>query len=120
MRCLIVDDSAGFRSAATRLLGGGGVEVVGAAADGQQALKLCDELQPDVVLLDVMLGAESGFDVAEQLHRSRHRPVVILTSTYSEQDLVELIAASPALGFVSKYALSAGAIRELLASCPRP
>ncbi len=47
-------------------------------------------------------------------------PLVILTSTYSEQDLVEVIAASPALGFVSKYALSLEALRELLASCPRP
>ncbi|WP_273733166.1 LytR/AlgR family response regulator transcription factor [Mycolicibacterium septicum] len=116
MRCLIVDDSAGFRSAATRLLGGGGVEVVGAAADGEQAMKMCDELRPDVVLLDVMLGAESGFDVAEQLHRSAHRPLVILTSTYSEQDLVEVIAASPALGFVSKNALSVEALRELTAT----
>lgn len=120
MRCLIVDDSAGFRSAAARLLGGGGVEVVGTAADGEQALKLCGELRPDVVLLDVMLGADSGFDVADQLHRSAHRPLVILTSTYSEQDLAELIAASPALGFVAKNALSVDAIRELLARCPRP
>ncbi|MUL81686.1 MULTISPECIES: LytTR family DNA-binding domain-containing protein [unclassified Mycolicibacterium] len=116
MRCLIVDDSAAFRSAAARLLGGGGVEVVGAASDGEQALRLCDELQPDVVLLDVVLGAESGFEVAEQLQRSAHRAVVILTSTYAEQDLAELIAASPAVGFVSKYALSVDAIRELMAT----
>jgi DNA-binding NarL/FixJ family response regulator len=116
VRCLIVDDSAGFRSAAARLLGSGGVEVVGAASDGEQALRLCDELQPEVVLVDVELGAESGFEVAEQLQHSAYRPAVILTSTYAEQDLAELIAASPAVGFVPKFALSAAAIRELLAT----
>lgn len=113
MRCVIVDDSAGFRRAATRLLGGGGIEVVGAVSDGEQALRLCDELRPDVALVDVALGAESGFEVAERLQRAAHRPVVILTSTYPEQDLAEAIAASPAVGFVPKSALSVAAIREL-------
>lgn len=117
MRCLIVDDSADFRAAARSMLERGGLTVVASAADGDEALRLCGELRPDLALVDVDLGGESGFDVAERLCRedAGHRPAVILISTFAEQDLAELIAASPAAGFVSKMALSADAIRDVLA-----
>ncbi|MGV9798263.1 response regulator [Mycobacterium sp. NPDC003449] len=117
VRCLIVDDSAGFRSAAGTVLAHGGIEVVGAAGNSRDALRSCRELLPDVVLVDVALGQESGFDLAEELHHSilAHRPAVILISTYAEQDLAEMITASPAVGFVPKFALSAAAIEAVLA-----
>ncbi|MEV3901884.1 response regulator [Mycobacterium sp. NPDC050551] len=117
MRCLIVDDSADFRGAARSMLERGGITVVASAGDGAEALRLCGELRPDLALVDVDLGGESGFDVAEQLRGAEveHRPAVILISTFAEQDLAELIAASPAAGFVSKMALSADAIRDVLA-----
>lgn len=117
MRCLIVDDSASFRTAAGAMLGRGGVDVVGAAANSDEALRLCRDLQPDVVLVDVALGTESGFDLAEELDRSAlpAPPAVILISTYAEQDLHEMIASSPAAGFVPKFALSVAAIQQLLA-----
>lgn len=117
MRCLIVDDSADFRGAARPMLERGGITVVASAADGDEALGLCAELRPDLALVDVDLGGESGFDVAERLCAADagHRPAVILISTFAEQDLAELIAASPAAGFVSKMALSADAIRDVLA-----
>lgn len=118
MRCLIVDDSASFRTAAATMLDSGGVEVVGVASNGAEAMVFCRELQPDVVLVDVALGAESGFDLAEELHRdlAPRPPVVILVSTYAEQDLAEMIASSPAVGFVPKFALSVPAIQDLLAT----
>jgi DNA-binding NarL/FixJ family response regulator len=114
MRCLIVDDSAAFRDAASSMLERAGVTVVGTASTTSEALLRCRELQPDVTLVDVDLGAESGFDLAEELHRvDPLRPQVILISTHDEQDLAELIATSPALGFLPKFALSAKAIRDL-------
>jgi CheY-like chemotaxis protein len=67
-------------------------------------------------LVDIQLGAESGFDVARRL-RQASGPVpspVILISTHAEQDFADLIAASPALGFLPKPTLSARSIRELL------
>lgn len=113
-RCLIVDDSADFRDAARAMLERGGIEVVGTACDGAEAMRRAEELHPDVALVDVDLGTESGFDVAELL---RGVPV-ILTSTHDEQDFADLIAASPALGFVPKLALSPGAVRQLLEERP--
>lgn len=109
-RCLIVDDSADFRDAARSMLERGGIEVVGMACDGAEAVARAGELRPDVALVDVDLGDESGFDVAEQLSGVP----VILTSTHDEQDFADLIAGSPALGFVPKLALSPGEVLRLL------
>lgn len=116
MRCLIVDDSAHFVAAARGLLEREGVAVVGVASTGAEALRCFEELRPDVTLVDVHLGGESGFDVAEQLHRAAGPTAspVILISTHAAQDFAELIEESPAAGFVAKSALSGGAIRDLV------
>ena len=73
MRCLIVDDSTVFLDAARRVLDSGDVDVVGVASNSVEALRCYDELQPDVVLIDVELEPESGFDVVENLHRAAAR-----------------------------------------------
>jgi DNA-binding NarL/FixJ family response regulator len=115
MRCLIVDDSAAFRDAARSMLERAGIDVVGMASSGAEALEVFGALHPDVTLVDVDLGADSGFDVVRQLHDANSpAPSLILISTHSEQDFVDLIAESPALGFLPKFALSPAAIRELL------
>ena len=116
MRCLIVDDSAHFVAAARGLLERQGFTVVGVASTGAEALRCFDELRPDVTLVDLDLGDESGFDVAEQLHGAASAPPspVILISTHAALDFTELIEASPAAGFVAKSALSGGAIRDLI------
>jgi DNA-binding NarL/FixJ family response regulator len=118
MRCLVVDDCAGFRDAACRMLARGGVDVVASATNSSDAVRLCRELQPDVAVVDVMLGPESGFDLAWQLHSSElpRQPVVVLVSTYAEQDLAEMIETSPAVGFLPKVALSVAAIEDLVAT----
>ncbi len=117
MRCLIVDDSPRFLDAARGLLEGQGVSVVGVASNITDALQRAGELRPDVTLLDIDLGGESGLELARRLNGQGDQvpPPVILISTHAEQDYAELIAASPAVGFLSKTALSATAIRELLA-----
>ena len=116
VRCLIVDDSANFRDAASAMLERAGISVVGMASNSVDALTQYRELRPDVTLVDVDLGAESGFDLAVALHAADSpAPSVILISTHSEQDFADMIAASPALGFLPKFALSSGAIRDLLA-----
>jgi DNA-binding NarL/FixJ family response regulator len=117
LRVVIVDDNPGFLDAARGVLERGGVAVVGVASTGDQAIARIQELSPDVTLLDINLGDESGFEVASRIHQ--HAEVsspVILISTDAEQDYAELIAASPALGFLAKSALSAGAVRDLLES----
>jgi DNA-binding NarL/FixJ family response regulator len=117
VRCLIVDDSANFRDAATSMLERAGISVVGVARNTVEALNQYRELRPDVTLVDVDLGAESGFDLAVQLHDADSpAPSVILISTHSEQDFADMISSSPALGFLPKFALSPAAIRDLLAT----
>lgn len=67
MRCLIVDDSAAFLHAARGLLEREGMDVVGVATTRAEALLQAEELRPDVTLVDIGLGDESGFDVVRQL-----------------------------------------------------
>ena len=121
LRCLIVDDNAEFLTAARELLNRQGVSVVGVASSGSEALRLADELQPDVALVDIELGAESGFDVAGVLAEApRFEPLpVVFISTYAETDFEDLIAASPAVGFVSKSDLSGNAVSAALGVVPQ-
>jgi DNA-binding NarL/FixJ family response regulator len=109
LRCLIVDDNRRLLDAARGLLERQGITVVGEASTSAEALRLAVELQPDVTLVDIDLGGESGCELARQLSRET-------ISTHAEQDYADLIAASPAFGFLSKSTLSAGAIRDLLGS----
>jgi CheY-like chemotaxis protein len=116
MRCVIVDDSPDFIDAARRLLEHDGITVVGVASTSAEALRCVEELRPDVTLVDVNLGRENGFELAEQLHRSGRPapPPVILISTHAEQDFADMIATSPAIGFLGKMNLTPGAIRDLV------
>lgn len=122
MRCVIVDDNLGFLHAARLLLEQEGIQVVGVATSGDEALRAVAELRPDVTLLDIDLGGESGFDVARRLaDDGNYGPgQLILISTHSEEDLVDLINESPAIGFLGKPSLSATAIKGLLESAGSP
>jgi DNA-binding NarL/FixJ family response regulator len=113
---LIVDDDRLFPDAARDLLERQGLPVVGVAATSAEALRRAEELRPEVVLVDIMLGGESGFDLARRLaeHHPRGGPAVILISTHSEADFADLIAESSAAGFVPKPELSGRAIRRIL------
>lgn len=113
MRLLIVDDSRQFLDAARDVLEGDGLKVVGSASASAEAMQLTQELQPDVILVDVDLGEESGFELAERLVATVSAPVLLI-SVYPETELADLLAASPASGFVAKSELSASAIREAL------
>jgi DNA-binding NarL/FixJ family response regulator len=71
-------------------------------------------LRPDVALVDIDLGPESGFDLARRLADDVNSPRVILVSTHDEREFVKLIESSPAVGFIAKTELSAERIYELL------
>jgi DNA-binding NarL/FixJ family response regulator len=114
LRSLIVDDNGNFLAAARNLLEREGIEVVGGAATGAEALALAQELRPDLALVDIDLGDESGFDVAQRLVETLGAESVVLISSYAERDFADLIAASPAVGFLSKSDLSARNIYEVL------
>jgi DNA-binding NarL/FixJ family response regulator len=111
---LIVDDHPTFRRFARRLLEDSGFQVVGEAGDGAAALDAAHELEPSVVLLDVMLPDVSGLDVAQALAREFASTSVVLTSSRSAADLGAALESTPARGFVEKSALSGAAISELV------
>ena len=115
IRCLLVDDNAAFLSSARRLLGQQGVTVVGTASDSAEALRMTTALRPDVVLVDIALGDENGFDLARRLAESSgNTTAVIMISTAAESDYADLVAESPAAGFLGKAELSAEGIRRSL------
>src|SRR5580693_10402482 len=108
IRVVIVDDNPEFLDSASRLLEHQGVRVVGVASTNADALRSVQELRPDVTLVDVNLGEESGFDLAAALHEieSAAAAPVILISTHAEPDLTDMIESSPAVAFLAKSALS--------------
>jgi two-component system, NarL family, nitrate/nitrite response regulator NarL len=115
-RCLIVDDSPRFGVEARTLLEQQGLTVVGVASSGDEAVRLTEALRPELALVDISLGGESGFDVARRLADGANDrpPAIILVSTYDEQEFSGRIAASPAVGFIAKTELSVERIRRLL------
>jgi DNA-binding NarL/FixJ family response regulator len=113
---LIVDDNRSFLDAARALLEREGLRVSGVASTSADALRRADELRPDVVLVDITLAGESGFELTRRLveRDPDGAPAVILISTHLEADFADLLAESPATGFVPKSELSAAAIRRIL------
>ena len=117
IRCLIVDDSPRFAQAATELLEEEGIDVLGLATGGEEAVRLARDLRPDLTLVDIDLGEENGLTIAGRLCAEAPGGLagaVILISTHAKEEFAELIAASPAVGFLAKSDLGADAIGALL------
>ena len=114
LRCLIVDDRPSFSEAARELLTGQGVAVVATAASSAEAIQRIQELRPDVALVDIDLGEESGFDLARRLAADGSAVRVILISTHDEREFKKLIESSPTVGFLAKTELSAENLDRLL------
>src|SRR5512132_1559970 len=97
IRSLIVDDNRSFLEAARVLLEREGLTVADVATTGDEALRKAAALRPDVVLVDVSLGEESGFDLARRLvdDDPGSEAVVVLISTLAETDIADLIAECP-------------------------
>jgi CheY-like chemotaxis protein len=117
-RCLIVDDNESFLEVVRALLEREGLSVGALASTYAEEVELIETLRPDVVLVDMFLGEESGLELARHLAEDGHgqsdAATVILISTHAEADVAELIAASPAAGFLPKPELSAKAIRRIV------
>jgi DNA-binding NarL/FixJ family response regulator len=111
---LIVDDHAGFRASARRVLEAGGYSVIAEAADGSSGVAAAAESRPDLALVDVQLPDFDGFEVIRRLREAGEAPEVVLISSHERADFGSLVESSGARGFVSKADLSAAALEELL------
>jgi len=122
LRCQLVDDNEAFLEAASVLLEREGLTVVGVASSIAEALRQARALRPDVILVDIGLGDESGFDLAQLLAQDGQGGQggqgvgadVILISARAETDYTDMIAESPAVGFLAKSELSARGIGRIL------
>lgn len=117
LRCLLVDDNDAFLKAASVLLEREGVTVVGEASSITEAQRKARMLRPDVILVDVGLREENGFDLAQVLAgdgQADGDAKVIMISARCETDYAELVAESPAAGFLAKSELSARGIGRIL------
>lgn len=113
-KVLIVDDYAGFRSVARKLLEADGFDVVGEASNGAEALAAVARLRPDLVLMDVQLPDMDGFEIAARLSRNGTAPAIVLTSSRDAGEFGGLIEQSPVRGFVPKAELSGRRLAALL------
>lgn len=118
LRCLLVDDNDAFLKAASVLLEREGVTVAGVASTIAEALQQAEALRPDVILIDIGLGSESGFDLVRRLARDGSGATVIMISTRAEADYAGLIAESAVAGFLAKSELSARGLRQLHGHMP--
>ena len=96
---------------------------MGMASSIAEALRQAGALRPDLILVDIGLGDESGFDLARLLAQDGQggqggRPDVILISTGAEADYRDLIDDSPAAGFLAKSELSVRGISRILGHTP--
>jgi len=114
LRCLIVDDSEEFLASATRLLKSQGIDVVATATRGREALELAVRLRPDIALVDIELAEEDGIALSYELRERAPATRIVLVSAYERDELAELIAGSPAAGFIPKQSLGAAALGGLL------
>lgn len=115
---LIVDDHAGYRRMARRVLEASGLIIVGEADDGVSAVQAASVLDPNVVLLDVLLPDSDGFAVAEEIAQLPGRARVVLTSSLDVEDLRTRLTKTTACGFIAKRDLSGEALIEIAARAP--
>ena len=118
-RVLLVDDHAGFRATARRLLESEGWIVVGEAADGASGVAAAARLRPTLVLLDIGLPDIDGFAVAERIAMAGRDdldsvPDIVLVSSRDRAAYADRIAMSTALGYIAKDELDGEALRDVL------
>lgn len=100
-RVLIAEDEALIRLDLAEMLTEEGYDVVGEAGDGETAVRLAEELKPDLVILDIKMPIMDGLAAAERIAGARIAPVIILTA-FSQRDLVERARAAGAMAYLVK------------------
>ena len=98
---IVAEDEALIRLDLVELLTEEGYDVVGEAGDGEEAVKLARELEPDLVIMDVKMPKMDGISAAEIIAEERIAPVVMLTA-FSQRDLVERAREAGAMAYVVK------------------
>jgi two-component system response regulator NreC len=104
LRVLLADDHGIVRRGLRSLLEDAGVTVVGEAADGLEALRLCEELRPDMLIVDIGMPKLNGIDVAARVQKSEHPPSVLILSMHADESYIIRALASGARAYLLKDA----------------
>jgi two-component system, NarL family, invasion response regulator UvrY len=113
---LLVDDHLQFRQAAGELIEAApGFELLGEATSGDEAIRMIEQLDPALVVLDVRLPGMDGIETARRITSVCPHPTVFLVSTADRADLPASMGSSGAATFVAKRDLCSAALRELWA-----
>src|SRR3990172_10443865 len=121
VRVLIVDDKEPFRMAARMVVEAtDGFEVVGEADTGESSVEMARELAPDLVLMDVNLPGVSGLDATRQILAERSdSTVVLLLSTYEEEEYAPRAAECGAAAYIPKAVFGPDRLESASAAAPR-
>ena len=107
IRVLVVDDHTILRDGICALLAlAGDIEVLGEAANGNQALQMVKELAPDVVLMDIAMPIMGGLEATRRINKEFPRTKVLVLTQYDDKEYVFPVIESGASGFISKAAAS--------------
>ena len=104
MRVLLADDHSIVRRGLRSLLEDAGISVVAEAADGLEAIRLCEEHRPDVLILDVAMPKLNGIEVAARAQKLASRPGVIMLSMHADESYIIRALAAGARGYLLKSA----------------
>jgi two-component system, NarL family, response regulator NreC len=104
LRVLLADDHGIVRRGLRSLLEEANVAVVGEAADGLEAVRLCDTLRPDILIVDIGMPKLNGIDVAARVQKLDHAPSVIILSMHSDESYIIRALASGARAYLLKDA----------------
>jgi DNA-binding NarL/FixJ family response regulator len=111
---LVLDDHAGFRAIARKVLEAAGYRVVAEAEDGTSGVAAAANEAPDLALVDVQLPDIDGFEVTRRLLEAGSASAIVLVSSRDRSDFGHLVDSSGANGFVSKAEISAESLDALL------
>ena len=115
MRVLIIDDDEDVVFSLQTILCAKGVEVVGTGTDGSEAVKLYEELQPDILLMDIQMKPMNGLDAAEQILAEDKTARVLFLTTFSDDEYIVKALNSGVKGYLLKqdYASILPALRAV-------
>ena len=118
MRLLIVDDEAFVRISFKSYIDwtSYGFEIIGEAADGEEAVKMIDELKPDIVFLDIRMPGKDGIEVLKHIRNNRIKTKVIVLSGYNEFEYVRDAMKLGALDYIHKPSMSADSVISALSN----
>ena len=101
-RVVIADDETIVRMDIREILEANGYEVVGEASDGIDAVELCRQQNPDLVLLDIKMPLMDGLSAAKQIHETIGNVAIVILTAYNDERFIDKAAEYGSVGYVVK------------------